>query len=76
MKTLIFVIFSFVLLGCGGGATSGGGVFEVPALPEKSQNLSANVDGSNSIFVGYDDTGSSALVQLMKYQINHGSPRI
>ena len=46
MKTLLFVIFSFVLLGCGGGATSGGGVFEVPALPEKSQNLSANVDGS------------------------------
>lgn len=68
MKNLFLVLFVLSIFGCGGSA-SGNGAFNVPDLPQKSESTS--ISGSDSIFVGYDDTGSTALVQLMKYEIEN-----
>lgn len=68
MNKLICLILIFLIFACGGG---GGSAFNAPTLPQKSDESSVSISGSNSIFVGYDDTGSTALVQLMKYQITN-----
>lgn len=72
MKTIPFLVLLIATLGCaGGGGSTGGGAFDVPQLPTKTETSSASVTGSDSVFVGYDDTGSTALVQLMKYEIKN-----
>lgn len=70
MKWILLCIYIVFLCGCGG--SDSGGVFSVPTLPVKNESQSANVGESNSIFVGYDDSGSTAITQLLKYQINNG----
>lgn len=69
MKWILGIFCMIVFFGCGG---SGGGAFSVPELPEKNESSTANIGESNSIFVGYDDSGSTAIAQLLKYQINNG----
>jgi Mg-chelatase subunit ChlD len=69
MKNTLLCFLILVLYGCAGGAS--GGAFSVPTLPSKSESQSANVGESNSVFVGYDDSGSTAISQLLKYQINN-----
>ena len=74
MKTIIYLMLAFAVLGCGGDASSSGSGFNIPSLPSKAESSSSSVPGTDSVFVGYDDTGSTALVQLMKYEINNSIP--
>jgi Mg-chelatase subunit ChlD len=78
MKTIIYLILAFTALGCGGSGgssytSSNGTVTTTPTFAQKLQSALGSIKNSktNSIFVGYDDTGSTAIAQLMKYQINN-----
>lgn len=73
MKSLVYFLLTLIICACGSdsGASNGGGAFDTPTLPQKSDTFSTSITGTDSVFVGYDDTGSTALVQLLKYEIEN-----
>ncbi len=76
MILLVLAALTVFNLGCSGPGDGGSGAIGAAALPPGSPETStpdAADAVSNYFYFSYDDSASTAAVELVKYQLNHGT---